>query len=38
MFVRPHGTTLPLLDGFSLNLIFEDCWKSCREKSGVIEV
>jgi hypothetical protein len=29
MSVRPHGTTRLPLDGFSLNLIFEDFSKIC---------
>ena len=32
--VRPHGTTLFPLDGFSLNLIFEHFSKICRENSS----
>jgi hypothetical protein len=36
--VRPHGTTRPSLDGFSLNLIFEDFSKICGENSGVIKI
>ena len=36
--VRPHGTTLLTLDGFSWNLIFEYFSKICRENSGFIKI
>ena len=36
--VRPHGTTRPPLDGFSLNLIFEYSSKICRENSSYIKI
>jgi hypothetical protein len=32
----PHGTPPLPLDGFSLNLIFEDYWKNFRENPGLI--
>ena len=38
MSVRPHGTTLLQLDGFSWNLIFEDFSKICRENSRFIKI
>ena len=33
-----HGTTSLLLDGFSLNLIFEYFSKLCREKSSFVKI
>ena len=38
MPVFPHGTARLPLDGFSLNLIFEDFSKTCSEKSSVITI
>ena len=35
--VRPHGTTLLPLDGFSLNLMFGYFSKTCREDSSFIK-
>jgi len=34
MSVRPHGTTRLPLDGFSLNLVFQDFSKICGENSS----
>ena len=36
--VRPHGTTRLPLDGFSRNLIFDDCSKICGENSSFIKI
>jgi len=35
--VRPHRITRRPLDGFSLNLVFENFSKICRENSSFIE-
>jgi len=36
--VRPHGTNRLPLEGFSLNLIFQDFSKICRENSSAIKI
>jgi len=36
--ISPHGTTRLQLDGFSLNLIFENFSKTYRENSSFIEI
>jgi hypothetical protein len=36
--VRPHGTTQLPLDGFSLNLLFDDFSKICRENLSFIKI
>jgi len=36
--VRPHGTTRLSLEGFSLNFIFEDFTKICKENSSFIKI
>ena len=38
MSVRPHEKTWLPLDGFSLNLIYEDCMTFCRENSSFIKI
>jgi len=38
LHARPHGTTRFPLDGFSLNLIFEDFPKIYRENSSFIKI
>jgi hypothetical protein len=35
---RPHATTRPLPNGLSWNLIFEECYKICRENSSFIKI
>jgi hypothetical protein len=37
LFVRSHGTAGISLEGFSLNLVFEDFSDICRENSSLIK-